>query len=212
MTPAEFTAQFMKKYHKTITSIARKYLIPNRYSIEDIHQYIAERILTVLTNRQKSGDPILNKENYFKGCLTFYCVEFQRMHGFIFCLPKRPRRDCLEQEEQIKSYGFVYLNEDLKDPALIVNEEEKPPTYLYIWKLIKKLLTEEEVKVLECLFFRNMTYKETAEELGISKSMCSARKMKAFAKIFTFFDDINKPINEILKELYSKANREAEKE
>ena len=91
----EFVSNFMTKYSSLISSVGRKYLIPNRYTIDDIRQYIAERIILILTSRlSKASNQIEDPEKYFKSCITYYCIEYQRMHGYTFELPKRPRKNC----------------------------------------------------------------------------------------------------------------------
>ena len=113
-----FVSDFMSKYDKLINRIAKKYLIPNRYTTDDIKQYISERVIKILTNRlQEDSNKIDSPEKYFKSCLDFYCIEYQRMHGFIFDLPKRPRKNCEIDEKSARSYGFKYFGDMTIDEA-----------------------------------------------------------------------------------------------
>lgn len=185
----EFVEYFMNKYDSLLTKISRKYLIPNRYSIDDIKQYIAEKITSILTNRDNDKDAITNPEGYFKSCLDYYGIEFQRMHGYIFDLPKRPRKNSVEEESAIKAYGFKYIGDMTIDESNSLNSEldlepEDPGTKSEAWRQITSVLTPEETRVLECIYMQNLTWNETSKVLGVAQSTCWFRKNRAIAKIY----------------------------
>lgn len=189
MTTNEFVMYFMDKYNTLLNRVCQKYMIPNRYSIEDIKQYVAEKITTIMNNRDNTKDPITNPEGYFKSCLDYYGIEFQRMHGYIFDLPKRPRRNSVEEEAQIKSYGFKYLDDiTIEEGAELYQEIDiEPPDpglQSTVWKELTKALTPEETRVLECIYINNMTWSETSKHLGVAQSTCWFRKNRALNKIY----------------------------
>ena len=195
-----FVAEFMEKYDKLLTRIARKYLIPNRYTADDIKQYISERIIKILGSRVDSIDnKIDDPEKYFKSCLDFYCIEYQRMHGYIFDLPKRPRKNCEIDEKSARSYGFKYfgdmtteesnsLHEYTLEKDLTENQELGPETR--VWSALTGLLLKEEAEVLACIYLQNMTWAETSTHLGVAQSTCWFRKNRAIQKIFNKIDEI----------------------
>lgn len=199
----EFVIEFMKKYNSLINSIGRKYLIPNRYNIDDIKQYISERIVQIMSNRLEDKENQIEKpEKYFKSCLDFYCIEYQRMHGFIFELPKRPRKNCEEDEKYIRSFGFKYLDdvttEEFNSMSIEVDlEEEKKDSV--VWKTILNILTKEEADVIDCIFNKNLTWLETSKHLNVPQSTCWIRKDRAIDKIFKKFDTLHGEINESIK-------------
>lgn len=187
----EFVTGFMDKYDALINRVGRKYLIPNRYNISDIKQYISEKILHILANRSVANGPIKNPEGYFKSCLDYYCIEFQRMHGFVFHLPKRPRKNSEEDEEQIKSYGFKYLGditiEESNSATMSYNFEDidrQPNIDSDTWVTLMSVLQPDEVKVVECIFVKNMTWNETSKYLGVAQSTCWFRNNRALQKIY----------------------------
>lgn len=184
-----FIEYFMSKYDTLLNKVCSKYLIPNRYSIEDIKQYIAEKIITILNNRDNTKDPINNPEGYFKSCLDYYGIEFQRMHGYVFDLPKRPRKNAIEEETHIKTYGFKYLDDMTVDESSSLYEEPiieptDPGSRSESWLEITKILTTEETRVLECIYIQNMTWSETSKFLGVAQSTCWFRKNRAISKIY----------------------------
>ena len=190
----EFVETFMQKHKLLIASVGRKYLIPNRYNLDDIKQYISEKITHILRNRSNTGEPIKNPENYFKSCLDYYCIEYQRMNGFVFHLPKRPRKNSVEEEAQIRSYGFKYLDditiEESNSLHVEYNKEletldvEYNSEYSETWDAIVSILLPEEVHVLECIYMKNMTWNETSKYLGVAQSTCWFRKNRAMNKIY----------------------------
>lgn len=187
----EFIIFFMEKHKRLISSIIRRYLIPNRYNADDINQYIVEKILQILKNKETKPNKIEDPEKYFKSCIEFYCIEYQRMHGYVFDLPKRPRKNCELDELTIKSKGFKYLKDltleessTLLDSSFInslFNDDEK--TYSPVWNYLTGLLSPEEANVLTCIFSRNMTWSETAKELKVPQSTCWFRKTRALNKL-----------------------------
>jgi len=198
----DFVVYFMEQHGSLINSVGKKYLIPNRYTIDDIKQYIAERIVHIMLARETTGtdNPIENPEKYFKSCIDFYCIEYQRMHGFIFDLPKRPRKNCEEDEKAAKAWGFKYLGDITVDEYNSVYEYtlDKDLTESQIfnvtsvaWDTITGCLTPAEAQVMDCIHRRNMTWTETAEELGVAQSTCWFRKGKAINKIYSIFESMS---------------------
>jgi hypothetical protein len=209
LSDEEFIKYFTKKYKALMKSIARRYLIPNRYTVDDILQYIAERITTILYNRQSGDNKILDREKYFLNCLVFYCVEYQRMNGFIFCLPKRPRNNAREDELAAKSKDFSYINDImLDDPTLIYEsnfcydevevDQEANPT----WSTLTGMLPHsEDAAVVDCIFRRNMTLLETSQYLGVAQSTCLNRRNRAIKNLYHAFDNMSGEIKENIKEM-----------
>lgn len=205
----EFVTFFMKKHSSLINSVGRKYLIPNRYNIEDIKQYISERIVKILTTRLLvDNNPIENPEKYFKSCIEFYCIEYQRMHGFIFDLPKRPRKNCEDDEKAAKAWGFKYLGditieeynsvcEYTLDKDLTENQYKASESLA--WTALTGCLTAPEAQVLDCIYKRKMTWTETSVHLGVAQSTCWFRKNRAVEKIFRRFEAMTGLIGENLK-------------
>lgn len=206
-----FVSEFMDKYDKLINKIAKKYLIPNRYTVDDIKQYISERIIKILSSRKDSKDnKIDNPEKYFKSCLDFYCIEYQRMHGFIFDLPKRPRKNCEIDEKSARSHGFKYLDDLTIDEAnsledytldktLAENQVAGPETR--VWSSLTGVLLSEEAVVLECIYLKNMTWSETSDVLGVAQSTCWFRKNRAVKKIFDHVDSMTGLVSDNLKNI-----------
>jgi RNA polymerase sigma factor (sigma-70 family) len=207
----EFVSTFMSKYDKLINRIARKYLIPNRYTTDDIKQYIGERIIKILGNRINDVDnKIDDPEKYFKSCLDFYCIEYQRMHGFIFDLPKRPRKNCEIDEKFARSHGFKYfgdmtveeansLQEYTLEKTLTENQELGPETK--VWSSLTGLLVDEEAEVLGCIYLRNMTWAETSDYLGVAQSTCWFRKNRAIKKIYEYVESMSGLISDNVKDI-----------
>jgi RNA polymerase sigma factor (sigma-70 family) len=211
MNVNQFVTEFMSKYDKLINRIAKKYLIPNRYTTDDIKQYISERIIKILSSRlddveNKIDDP----EKYFKSCLDFYCIEYQRMHGFIFDLPKRPRKNCEVDEKSARSFGFKYfgdltieeansLQEYTLEKTLTENQKLGPETP--VWSALTGLLATEEAEVLGCIYLKNMTWAETSDHLGVAQSTCWFRKNRAIKKIFDYVDSMSGLIEYNLKDI-----------
>jgi len=188
-----FVLDFMSKHNSLISTVGKKYLIPNRYNIDDIKQYVAERIIKILTSRLEAGtNQIENPEKYFKSCLDYYCIEYQRMHGYIFDLPKRPRKNCQEEEAEIRSMGFKYLEDitvEESNQLQISYEHEQelldaPIPSDSIWSYLTGCLSKEEADVIECVFAKNMTWIETSRYLGVPQSTCWFRKNRALQKLY----------------------------
>lgn len=191
----EFVLEFMTKYNSLINKIGSRYLIPNRYNIDDIKQYISERIMHILSNRTENSadNDIKNPDKYFKSCINFYCIEYQRMHGYIFELPKRPRKHCEEDEKYIRSFGFKYLDDMTTDEynSLLVEDDRKDDkTNTIVWKTLLSILSNEEADVLDCIFNKKLTWLETSQYLGVHQSTCWFRKNRAIEKIYNAFDNI----------------------
>lgn len=198
----EFALEFMSKYSSLINSIGRKYLIPNRYSIDDIKQYIAERIVQILSKRLAvEGNQIENPEKYFKSCLDFYCIEYQRMHGYIFELPKRPRKNCELDEQHIRSYGFKYIGDISTEEynSLIIEDKEEVEQVNVVWDTLVSILSKEETDVIDCIFNKNLTWLETSKHLNVPQSTCWIRKERAIDKIYKAFDKLDGEINDTVK-------------
>lgn len=206
-TDKEFVAAFLKKHRPLIRSISRRYLIPNRYDLEDIEEYIAERILTILNARQGPGkpNPILDREKYFLNCLGFYCIEHQRQNGFIFCLPKRPRKNALEDEFEAKGRDFHYLNDSMLYDSSLISETEvetiDPGDTSVSWSLLTGFLQGPDADVIDCIHRRDLTLSETSQHLGIAQSTCMTRRDRAYRQVFEALDSMSGQIYENLKRI-----------
>lgn len=197
----EFVDYFMKKYNLLIIRIGKRYLIPNRYEIEDIKQYISERIIHIYSHRlSDDASAIEDPEKYFRSCIQYYCTEFQRMHGYIFNLPKRPRKNCVEDEKDAKSWGFKYLGDlTIEEYNSIYQngiekdlvENQNLPNTSRIWDILTGLLNKPEADVMECIFLRKMTWAETSKHLDVAQSTCWFRKNRAVQKIYRAFDSMH---------------------
>jgi len=201
-----FVTEFVTKYNSLLNNVSRKYMIPNRYNSDDMKQYIAERMIQILTNRINSDNKIENPEKYFKSCLDFYCIEYQRMHGYIFDLPKRPRKNCKEDEAYIRTFGFKYLGDMSTDEynSLIVEDnkvdEERIGEASAVWDQLMVVLTKEESDVLNCIFRLGLTWLETSKHLGVPQSTCWIRKDRAIEKIYKAFEKIDgELVNDVIK-------------
>lgn len=198
----EFVVMFMTKYNSLISSLGRKYLIPNRYTIDDVKQYISERIIQILTNRLSVVEnQIEDPEKYFKSCLDFYCIEYQRMHGYIFELPKRPRKNCELDEQHIRSYGFKYLDDMSTEEynSLLFEDKAEEEVISPVWVKLMSLLSKEEADVIDCIFNKNLTWLETSRFLSVPQSTCWIRKDRAIEKIYRAFDKLDGEINDCIK-------------
>lgn len=184
----------MSRHRPLIRNIARRYRIPNRYSVEDIESYIAERVNTILTARQGSDKPILSREKYFLNCLTFYCIEYQRLNGFVFGLPKRPRNNAIEDELEAKGRGFQYLNDTMVNDSSLVDLNESasdPGTDTNLWVTLTGCLYPSDASIIECIHKMNMTLKETSLHLGVAQSTCLTRRDRAYKMIFGAFSNVS---------------------
>lgn len=194
----EFVKYFMRKYDSLLTRVIKKYLIPNRYTVNDLKQYIAERIVQILKSREDKPNKILDPEKYFKSCLDFYCIEYQRMHGYIFDLPKRPRKNCEADERTARDYGFKYLGDitieesnSLLDDSVDYNKAQTIQQETPIWNVLTGVLAPEEAEVLGCIYLMNMTWTETSRHLSVAQSTCWFRKNRAIKKLFNRFDTLS---------------------
>ena len=217
----EFVEWFMKKYNTGISSCIRRRLIPNRYSVSDVKAYITERILDILKKRQAKGKPIEDPKLYFRSLISFYCVEFQRMHGYIYCLPKRPRD--IPAEQEISQYGFVYFNtkttgssDDVSqlgyiDASLGTEEDPEftvkgldPSIANKSWDQLMLMVLPEDKAVLECLFIRNLSIPEASKELGIATSTAYQRRdrgLSCLSGCLATYVDLDQESWEILKDV-----------
>lgn len=201
MNNEEFVTFFITKYNSLLNSIIRKYLIPNRYQVDDVKQYIAEKIIHILSNRDNENQ-IKDPEMYFKTCLDFYCIEYQRMHGYIFELPKRPRKNCQLDELAARSLGFKYLGDLTVEETnsllltdeyeeIDINSSEYDEKNRPVWAALTGLLETDEANVIECIYLRNMTWAETSAYLNVAQSTCWFRKSRALNKIYSAFDSMS---------------------
>jgi len=204
----DFVNYFIDKNRPLIRQIGRKYLIPNRYSVEDLENSIAERIISILVKRSKDPDPdkkILDREKYFLGCLTFYCIEYQRNNGFAFGLPRRPRKNALADETEVKSKGFVYFGDGAavseNESSLVYthNEDYDPGVKSNLWHSLTGQLQDKDAKVIDCIFSRGMTLAETARHLGVAQSTCLNRRDRAKEVIYRYFEGLSGTIEENLQ-------------
>jgi len=189
---------FILKHRPLIKTLGRRYLIPNRYSVEDIEAYVAERMLSILQARQHSTNQILDREKYFLNCLVFYCIEYQRLNGFIFCLPKRPRKNAIEQELEAKSRNFYYLNDTMLDDSSLVDNNKEvidPGLDSEVWCSLTGYLHTSDALVVECIHKMSMTLKETSLHLGVAQSTCLTRRDRAYKTLFSVFDNISGTIH-----------------
>jgi len=213
----EFSEWFFTEYAGSIYRHISRRLIPNRYSHGDVKNYMCERMLDILTKRLAKGNPIKEPKIYFRKLIPYWCVEFQRMNGFVYCLPKRPR--CPKAEEEIAKHGFVYLrvmedsdssggrlggatNEHVQKLAYIDTKITNPPYYgdkyqisginpdsdSSIWGTLLEELKEEERGVITYIFKYNLTVPEAARELGIAVSTAYQRKDRALVILSGFID------------------------
>ena len=227
MSHEEFVLWFLEENKRLINRHASRRLIPNRYSLSDIRSYIAERILDILQKRLAKGNPIEDPRLYFKKLIDFYCIEYQRMHGYIYSMPKRPR--CPEAEKEISKYGFVYLENGDNCPAEnapqlgyldgSLGDEEMTLHYNYqikgvspdkpseAWEKLMCMALPEDREVLSCIFTRNMSVPEVSKYLGIAISTAYTRKERGIRAIsgtlatYVDLDDENWEILDNIKDL-----------
>jgi len=199
----DFVLWFLEENKAMINRYAKKRLIPNRYSVSDIRSYITERILDILQKRDAKGRPIEDPRLYFKKLIDFYCIEYQRMHGYIYSMPKRPR--CPEAEKEISQYGFVYLengegspmenapqlgylDSSLGDGELNLQHRyqvkgESPGSLSEAWERLMSMALPEDREVLSCIFTRDMSVPEVSKHLGIAISTAYTRKERGIRAI-----------------------------
>lgn len=191
LDPKQFVEFFIEKNKNLIKSLSKRYIIPNRYSYEDVLQYIAVTILHIMTKRQSSSNPIEDPEKYFSGCLVYYMIEYQRLNGFVFGLPKRPRRDHIEQEKEAKARKFQYIDDTILNDRALTHDgyfSKKEPKQSKLWKELLKILNSQDVPVIDCIFSKNMTLLETSNYLNVAQSTCLNRRDRALKTIFNYFD------------------------
>lgn len=209
-THDEFILWFLEYNKSIINRYIMKRLIPNRYDPSDIKAYMAERMLDILAKRDAKDKSIENPRIYFGKLIDFWCIEYQRMHGYCYGMPKRPR--CPEAEQEIAKYGFVYM--DSSEPADDSNyygfsEQAKlayvdatltPDTENYelrgyavksqdpgelssSWSALMKMILPEDRPVIECLFVRDMSIPEASKHLGIAVSTAYTRRDRAMLSL-----------------------------
>lgn len=190
MDPWDFALQFMQDYDSMLSGIIKQHLIPNRYSENDVKQYICARIVEILRRRSlPENSPINNPVGYFKTCLVFYCREFQREHGYTFSLPRRPRKYCEEHDAEARSRKYKYLDVLAPDEiGDLVVEDNTTPSAGPLWHALTGVLTQEQADILDCVVRRNLTWSETSRALGIPQSTCWFRRQQAYLTIFSKLD------------------------
>jgi len=206
----DFVVWFMDYNKAVIDRYVARRMIPNRYESSDIKSYMVERMLDILNKRKAKGRPIKNPRIYFGKLIDYWCVEFQRMNGYIYCMPKRPR--CPDAEKEIGKHGFVYfssknedsepsMNQSLDDnrqlgyleastnpnsdlSSLGYNVKGEDPGYdSDPWKNLMKMALPEDSAVLECLFKMNMSIPEVSKHLNIAISTAYTRRDRGFLAI-----------------------------
>ena len=197
---SQFVEEFLQQHDSYLTRVIKKHLIPNRYSVEDVKQYIAEKMLDILKKREQSDNPILKKTNYFLRCINFYAVEYQREKGYIFALPRRPRKNCEEDEREARSMGFKYLDDiTIKESQCLADfsfensllEDIPVSAETPVWSMLTGCLSSEEADVIACIYLKNMTWVETSSHLGIAQSTCWSWKNRGLQKLFRRFDALS---------------------
>jgi hypothetical protein len=207
MDHKDFVVWFIEYNSAIINKYVTKRLIPNRYSKEDVKSYMSERMLDILAKRAAKGKAIKNPRIYFAKLIDFWCIEYQRMHGYIYGMPKRPRN--LEAEAEISKYGFVYL--DTKQTSKNTQGFEESPQLAYVneettlegnyeelgyqikgedpgldssaWTVLMNMIQPEDQAVMNCLYKMNMSIPEASRHLGIAVSTAYARKERALIAI-----------------------------
>ena len=195
MSYEDFVVWFMEENKKLIARYVYRRLIPNRYAPSDVRAYFIERVLDILKKRKEKGRPIREPKLYFKKLIDFYCIEYQRMHGYIYGMPKRPR--CPQAEEEISQYGFIYFPTDEDSttdniPQLGYIDASLGDTQLYgesfqikrtepdqeteVWRNLMSMVLPEDKRVLSCIFRRNMSVPEVSRHLNIAISTAYARR------------------------------------
>jgi hypothetical protein len=221
----DFAVWFIKKNGGVINNYIRRRLIPNRYSPDDIKSYMQERILDVLQKRLAKGNPIEEPKIYFRRLIDFWCVEYQRMYGFVYALPKRPRDQAAE--EDIGQYGFHYFMADTGDgnygldriPQLgyidsatteaVIYENKfrviglNPDEFSESWKSLMIMALPEDRDVLTCLYRYNLTVPQVSDHLSIAVSTTYQRKergLRAISGTLASFVDLDQDSWKVLEE------------
>lgn len=230
MSHEDFVVWFMAYFKSPIDRCIHRRLIPNRYEKSDVRAYIIERILDILKKREAKGRPIEDPKLYFRKLIDFYCVEYQRMHGFIYGMPKRPR--CPEAEQEISKYGFVYFNNidsnsneitnstynnshelayidaNLSNPVnfdtMYQSKGGNPDEETDTWNQLMLMALPEDRELLTCLFRRNMSVPEASRFLEIAVSTAYTRRdrgLRAISGTLCQFVDLDKNRWEILEDI-----------
>ncbi len=226
----EFVVWFVAKNKNSINRHIYRRLIPNRYSPDDMRAYMQERMLDILQKRVIKGNPIKEPKIYFRKLIDFWCVEYQRMHGYCYGLPKRPRKP--EAEEDIGQYGFVYLpvlnssddnsnsfspdridqlgyiDSTNTNPNIFINEEfrvvgEEPDQVTEAWSTLMEMALPDDRDVLTYIFRYNLTVPQVSRELNIAVSTAYQRRdrgMKAISGTLASFVDLDQPSHHVLEE------------
>lgn len=227
----DFVVWFMDYNDSVINRYIFKRLIPNRYEAGDIKSYMAERILDIMNKRKEKSRPIANPRTYFGRLIDYWCIEYQRMHGYIYGMPKRPR--CVEAEADISKYGFVYLdsnsNESSGSEAFGFNEAKQlayvdkntimgpdtrnlgydikgddPGQQSEVWQKLMLMVMPEDRPVMTCLFIMNMSIPESAEYLKIPISAAYKRRDHGLSTIsgtIASFVDLDEPSWRVLNNI-----------
>jgi len=229
----DFVVWFMDYNNSVINRYIFKRLIPNRYEAGDIKSYMTERILDIMNKRKDKGRPIANPRTYFGRLIDYWCIEYQRMHGYIYSMPKRPR--CVEAEAEISKYGFVYLDSGKHessgseafgfnqakqlayiDKHLTVSLEPKslgynlrgddPGQQSDAWHKLMLMVMPEDKPVMVCLFVMNMSIPETSQHLKIPISAAYKRRDRGLSTIsgtIASFIDLDDPSWRLLNNINS---------
>lgn len=222
----QFVVWFMVKNKYPIERHIRRRLIKNRYSIDDVKAYMQERMLDILQKRLAKGNPIEDPKIYFRKLIDFWCVEYQRMYGFIYSLPKRPRKP--DAEEEISKHGFVYfptsnsdsfdsmdritqlgyIDSSNTDPEDYIDTSyrvvgEEPDDVSEAWSSLMEMILPDDRRVLTFIFRYNLTVPQVSKELNIAVSTAYQRRdrgLKAISGTLSSFIDLDQDNWKILEE------------
>lgn len=204
-----FVLWFLEYNSAIIAKHISRRLIPNRYDPADVKAYMGERMLDILHKRKKKNKAIQNPRIYFGKLIDFWCIEYQRMHGYIYGMPKRPRN--VAAEEDIAQYGFVYLDTDKSMKSLNGFHESPelafidvnlsqgdnsyyqeagyqfkgidPGTPSVFWNKLMTNILPEDRQVLECMFAMNMSIPDVSKHLGIAISTAYTRRDRGLSTL-----------------------------
>lgn len=211
----EFIVWFMEKHKRRIYKCAYRRTIHNRYSVQDVCSYISETILRILRRRESVNNPIKEPNLYFSKLIDFYCVEYQRMNGFVYGLPKRPRDT--NAEEDISQYGFHYLEKGV-DMGYIDYDMDGQNQYLVdtyevrgdtsektdVWSTLLSNAEDKDAQVVNCVYNMNLSIQEASRHLEISPSTAYQRLKRGLYAISGFIasnSDTSNPSWKIFQEL-----------
>jgi hypothetical protein len=223
----EFVVWFLQKNNAIINNYCRRRLIPNRYTIEDMRAYMQERMLDILHKRAAKNKAIEEPKVYFRKLIDFWCIEYQRMYGYVYSLPKRPR--CPDAEEEIGQYGFHYFVSDSADsessssmdsiPQLgyidtnltITNFDhdykeigQNPDEFSQAWNSLMKMAIPEDRDVLTCIFRYNLTVSQVSKHLEIAISTAYQRRdrgIRAISGTLASFVDLDNDMHQVLDDV-----------